>query len=140
MRNLFWHWALSAVALLLAAAAVPGIEIHHWYHAIWLAPLLGLINFLVGALAQAIAWLTCLLNLLTLGCFGFVLSFIFYTGVVYGLGREPEGALSFAFSVRSIWSAMGLAVVMALVSSVLNMVLPSRRRREQRERRERERW
>jgi uncharacterized membrane protein YvlD (DUF360 family) len=123
MRNLLWHWIISVLALLLAAWALQGgIHISPWYQALWIAPLLGLVNVIVGALARVLSWVAFPVNMLTLGCFGFILSFFGYIVAIQSLGR---GNLP-GFRVDSIPWAFALAVVMALFSTVLNMILPGK--------------
>jgi uncharacterized membrane protein YvlD (DUF360 family) len=128
MKRLFWNWIISSVALWLAALAL-GKHVHiiPWYHVLWLAPLLGIINALVGGLATIVSWIAFPVNLLTLGCFGFILSFVGYALAIYFLGNDPQ--IHPLFHVASpIWAA-ALAVVMALFSTVLNMVLPGKKAR-----------
>lgn len=123
MKTLFWHWIISVAALLLAAWALQrGIHLRPWYHALWIAPLLGLVNVVVGALAKLLAWFAAPVNLLTLGCFGFFLSFLAYALAIYALADAGLPGLQ----VDGFLWAVALAVVMALFSSVLNIVLPGR--------------
>ncbi|HOF87264.1 MAG TPA: phage holin family protein [Armatimonadota bacterium] len=117
MRRTFINWVISALALLLAAAALRGgVAITPWWHVIWLAPALGLINAIVGGL---IGFFGFPLNLLTLGCFGFVASFLLYAAAIYLLQQYTRGILT----VESFGWALALAAVMALFSAVLNMFL-----------------
>lgn len=128
MKRLLWHWVISTVALILAVAVLQkGVHMNAWYHAVWLAPLLGFVNVIVGGITGSISWFAMPANLLTLGCFGFVLSFILYTVAVFLLGTH----IGEAFRVDGFWWAAALAAVMALFSTVLNIILPgkaSRRR------------
>lgn len=127
MRRLIWHWIISAAALWLAAYVLRGgIVITPWYHVLWLAPLLGLVNVLVGWLANLLAWIAFPVNLLTLGCFGFILSFLGYIIAIYSLGTNNRIPM---FHVSSFLWAAGLAVVMALFSTLLNMLLPGKQSR-----------
>ncbi len=128
MRRLFWHWAISAIALVLTAAAIH-VPITPWYNAIWLAPIFGLVNVIVGFLVNIISIILLPLNLLTLGCFGFILSFGLYTLALYWLCNTATGPLAFALSIPSWTTAALLAIIMALFSTVLNMVLPGGKRR-----------
>jgi len=128
MKRLFWQWVSSSVALLLAVAVVHA-HISPWYQALWIAPLLGLVSGVVGAVAGIISFLALPVNLLTLGCFGFILSFLLYTLAIYGL-CGPQGPLSTALLLdggHPFLTAVELAVLMAIFSSVLNIVLPGRR-------------
>lgn len=127
MKRLFWHWAISSIALLLAAAALSwGVHIHHPLTAIWLAPLLGLVNAVVGGVTALVSLIAFPITILTLGCFGFVLSFVLYAWAIWALSNilKPE-----VFHVDSFWWAAALAAVMALFSTLLNMILPGGKKR-----------
>ena len=132
MRRLFWYWLISALALWLAAYVVPGVKIAHWYDALWIAPLLGLVNMLVGVLTWIISLLALPITLLTLGCFSFIVSFFLYVFALYFLFFSKTGSLNPYMSYvgsGSGWGAVVLfAIVMALFSTVLNMVLPGKKR------------
>lgn len=126
MRRLIWHWILSAAALWLAATALKeGVKIAHWYTVLWLAPLLGLVNMVVGLITGIIKLIALPVNLLTLGCFGFVLSFICNGLAVWYLSQNlhPE------FTLTNFWWGVALVGVMALFSMLLNMVLPGKNER-----------
>ena len=127
MKRLLWHWVISALALFLTAQVLhPGVTITPWYHVLWLAPLLGLVNVVVGLLAKILSLVAFPVNLLTLGCFGFLLSFVIYIGAIWFLGNTT-GALRPMFQVNTFLAAAELAVVMALFGSVLNMLLPGKK-------------
>ncbi len=129
MRRLFWHWFISALALMCAAAALH-VNITPWYNAIWLAPLFGLINGLVGALAAIISLLALPVTVLTLGCFGFVVSFLLNVTAIYLL-CGPTGPLNHVLPLGGQYpflQAVELAIVLALFSTVLNMLLPGKKR------------
>lgn len=132
MKRLFWHWAISAIALLLAVAVVqPGIRFERGrYDAIWIAPLLGLVNLAVGFVTSILKLFFGLVNLLTLGILGFVASFLLYVFGIYWLGHPPDGPLADIFVVRGFFDAGKLAAIMALFSIVLNMVLPGKKERK----------
>ncbi|HEX2948108.1 MAG TPA: phage holin family protein [Armatimonadota bacterium] len=123
MKRLFWHWIISSIALVLTAMALHnGVSIDPLYNALWIAPLLGFINFSVGALAHVVSWIAYPVNLLTLGCFGFILSFIGYIFAITYLSHK----LGTLFQVHGFLWAAAFAVVMALFSTLLNIVLPGK--------------
>jgi uncharacterized membrane protein YvlD (DUF360 family) len=120
MKRLFWYWLISSAALVLTASTLHnGVKIDPWYNALWIAPLLGLVNAVVGALSGVVSWIA-LPNLLTLGCFSFILSFIGYIIAIQMLADK----LKSLFQVENLMWAAALAIVMSLFSTLLNMVLP----------------
>jgi putative membrane protein len=123
MQRLFWTWVVSALALWLAAWVLPGVEIRQWVSVLWIAPLLGIINMVVGWVTGFISLLAFPVTILTLGCSSFILSFVLYAGAIYGLSLK----LKDTFIVNSFWWALALAAVMALFSSVLNVIFPTKR-------------
>ena len=125
MKNLIWHWVISSLALWLAVEVLRGVSITHWYDVLWVAPLLGLVNLVVGGLARIISWIAFPVNLLTLGCFGFLLSFFAYVVAIKYLGSLPNFPLRLEESHSFYWAVL-LAIIMALFSSLLNMVLPGK--------------
>jgi uncharacterized membrane protein YvlD (DUF360 family) len=127
MRRILWHWIISAGALWITVSLLQEhIHVHNPWNVLWIAPLLGLVNMVVGVVTWLISLLAFPITLLTLGCFGFVLSFVLYAVAVYGL-FSPEGPLSSSMTVESFAWAAALSAVMALFSWVLNMVLPGKK-------------
>lgn len=120
MRRFFWQWIISAIALWLTIAALRGgVHLSEWYHVLWLAPLLGLLNGVVSFVNGIINLLALPVNLVTLGCFGFLLGLLLNGVAIYLLGANIPGI----FQVDSVWWGLALAVVLAMVNSVLNVVL-----------------
>ncbi|MFA5954497.1 MAG: phage holin family protein [Patescibacteria group bacterium] len=73
---LLYRWLLSAVALLLAAAIIPGIHVDGLFYALIVALILGFAN---AILRPIIVLLTLPINILTLGLFTFVINgFLFW--------------------------------------------------------------
>lgn len=125
MKRLIWHWIISSLALYLTVLLLhSGVQIEPMANVLWLAPLLGLVNMLVGGLARLLSLIAFPVNLLTLGCFGFLLSFIGYIVAIMLLSNNLE-----VFNVSSFWWAVALSIVMALFSSLLNMLLPGKDQR-----------
>ncbi len=128
MKRLIWNWIISAVALAVAALLLAKhVQVHNYLNVLWIAPLLGLVGVLVGMLSWLIKVVAFPVNLLTLGCFGFIVSFLLYTLALYVL-MNPHGALAFAMSVDGFVGAAELAFIMAVVSAVLNVILPVKKR------------
>ncbi len=126
MRNLLLRWVISAVALLLTAYALrEGVHISHWYHAFWLALVLGIVGGLVGFVNFIIKIFALPINLITLGCFGFVVGLLLNGIAVYWVSQHTEGILT----IKSIWWGVAFVVVLSLISGLLNMLFPKKRER-----------
>ena len=114
--RLLLHWILSALAVWIVAHVVPGISVSGPVAALIAALVIGLINATLGLLLKI---LTFPLTLLTLGLFWFVIN---------ALMLELAAAFVRGFYVRNFVAALIGAVVLSLVSSVLQwLFMPSRR-------------
>jgi putative membrane protein len=114
------RWVVNAVALYAAIIIVPGIQLQNdqanqWFAILLLALVFGLLNALLRPL---IVMLTCPLIILTLGLGTLLINtFLFYlTGVI---GNQ----FGWGFTVDGFWAAFLGALVVSLVSIVLNLVL-----------------
>jgi len=116
--RLLLHWVLSAVAVWIVAHIVPGISVSGPVAALIAALVIGLVNATLGLLLKV---LTFPLTILTLGLFWFVIN---------ALMLELAAALVPGFYVRGFIPALIGAVMLSLVSSVLQwLVMPSRNAR-----------
>ena len=116
--RLLLHWILSAVAVWIVAHIVPGISVSGPVAALIAAAVIGLVNATLGLLLKII---TFPLTILTLGLFWFVIN---------ALMLELAAALVNGFYVRGFVPALIGAVMLSLVSSVLQwLVMPSRESR-----------
>ena len=114
--RLLLHWILSAVAVWIVAHVVPGISVSGPVAALIAALVIGFINATLGLLLKII---TFPLTILTLGLFWFVIN---------ALMLELAAAFVPGFEVRGFVPALIGAVVLSLVSSVLQwLFMPSRR-------------
>jgi putative membrane protein len=114
--RLLLHWILSALAVWIVAHIVPGIYVTGPMAALIAALVIGLINATLGLLLKII---TFPLTILTLGLFWFVIN---------ALMLELAAALVNGFYVRNFIAALIGAVMLSLVSSVLQwLVMPSRK-------------
>jgi putative membrane protein len=115
MRMLL-HWLLSAVAVWIVAHIVPGISVSGPTAALIAALVIGLINATLGLVLKI---LTFPLTILTLGLFWFVIN---------ALMLELAAYFVRGFYVRNFIAALLGAVMLSLVSSVLQwLVTPSRK-------------
>jgi putative membrane protein len=116
--RLLLHWILSAVAVWIVAHIVPGISVDTPVTALVAALVIGLVNATLGLLLKV---LTFPLTILTLGLFWFVIN---------ALMLELAAALVSGFHVRNFIAALLGAVMLSLVSSVLQwLVMPERKDR-----------
>jgi len=111
MRNFFIHWVITAVALAVGARLVPGIHVSSLPVLLLAALVLGLVNAVVR---PVLVVLTLPITILTLGLFYLVVN-----GIAFGLAA----ALVPGFTVASLGSAIGGALVVALVSWLLGFIL-----------------
>ena len=112
MRLLF-HWILSALAVWIVAHVVPGISVSGPVAALIAAAVIGLVNATLGMLLKVI---TFPLTIVTLGLFWFVIN---------ALMLELAAAFVPGFQVRGFVAAFIGAIVLSLVSSVLQwLILP----------------
>jgi putative membrane protein len=116
MTRFLIRWAINAVALYVAIAIVPGIEIQsaNLFSLIWLALIFGIVNALLNPLLK---FLTCPLIILTLGLFTLLINtFLFWlagrVGDMFGVG----------FTVAGFWPALLGSIVVSVVSVVLSLV------------------
>jgi putative membrane protein len=102
---------LNAAAILLAAYIMDGIVVRGTAAALMAGLVLGIVNAIVR---PVLLILTFPITLLTLGLFIFV---------VNAICLALTAALVPGFEVRSFWSALGGALVITIVSWMLNVLL-----------------
>ena len=106
---------LNGLAIIVAAWAVPGLAISGLVAALAAGAILGIVNVLIK---PVLLLLTLPLTIVTLGLFIFVVN-----ALCLGL----TAALVPGFTIAGFWSAMGGALLVSLVSWVLNgLVRPHR--------------
>ncbi len=117
--KLILRWAINAVALYVAVILLPNyITLQgSWVNIIWLALIFGLLNALLRPPAKA---LSCLLIILTLGLFTFVINALLFAltgwlGSQFGVG--------FTLADPWFWSAFLGSLVTTAVSVVLSFFL-----------------
>jgi uncharacterized membrane protein YvlD (DUF360 family) len=110
--RLLLTWALSALALLVAAAIVPGAVVHDYRAALAAAAAIGVLNAILPPLVAA-------LRLPFMALLGFLVVLALDAAILLAADHLTNGDLS----VSSFWSALGVALVAAAVSVVLDVVL-----------------
>jgi putative membrane protein len=109
----------TAAALWVAVELLPGITYQgEWPGLLVVALVFGVVNAVIRPI---LAMLTCPLVVLTLGLFIFVLN-----GLMLWLTSAISGALGISFHVDGVLSAIIGALIVGVVSMVLNMVVGAR--------------
>jgi putative membrane protein len=116
-KKLLIKWAVLTLAIWLAAAIVPGVHVHGGVLTYaWVALLFGLVNAILGPFLRLLALP---FTLLTLGLFALV---------VNGVLVAVTAGLSSKLDVGGFFSAFVAALVISLVSTLLNRVTSGKRR------------
>lgn len=102
---------IIALAVMLTAAILPGIEIKNYWSAIVVAIVLALLNYFV---APVMEFLTIPITILTFGLFLFVIN---------ALIIMLAGYLVSGFKVLGFWWALLFSIVLSLISYLLEMIL-----------------
>lgn len=106
-------WILNAVALLIVAYVLPGINVASFGSALIAAVVLGLLNMLLKPVLQL---LTLPLTILTLGLFLLVINALLFW---------LAGSLLKGFEVAGFWWAFIGAIVYSIVTSLLSNLIPN---------------
>src|ERR1700712_8320 len=110
--KLLLRWLVLALAIWLAAWIVPGIHVSGgWATYLWVALLFGLVNAVLGPVLRVLAFP---LTLLTLGLFALVVN-----AALVGITAK----LTVHLDVDGFWAAVLGALIISLVSTVLNRVV-----------------
>jgi putative membrane protein len=109
MKKFILKWAILTIALAAAAWLVDGINIASGWALFGAALAIGLLNVF---LKPILIILTLPFNILTLGLFTFVIN----AGMILLATKFVDG-----FSVESFWAAFFAAIIMSVVSAILNL-------------------
>jgi putative membrane protein len=115
--GLLIRWLINAIALAVAVWLLDGIDVvgeNSWLTLALVALIFGLVNALIRPLVR---FLTCLINVITLGLFTLVINalMLLLTGWI-------AQQLDIGFVVRNFWWALLGALVISVVSFVLNLI------------------
>jgi putative membrane protein len=107
--KLLVRWAASALAVWAATGLIPGIKVHGgaWSY-FWVALLFSLINVTIGSILKV---LTLPAVLLSMGLF---------IVVINAAMLELTARWSTALTINNFWSALFAALVISIVSGLLN--------------------
>ena len=111
MRKLLVVWLLNALALMLVATFLPGIEVRSYGSALWAAVVLGLVNTLVK---PVLTLLTLPITILTMGVFYLVLNGLMFWWV---------GSMLSGFVVNGLLAAMLGAILYSVTSGFLSWLI-----------------
>ncbi|MGK7395740.1 MAG: phage holin family protein [Candidatus Cyclobacteriaceae bacterium M3_2C_046] len=111
------HLIVDAGVLFIAAKAMRTVYIRSFSTALLVAIMIGILSFLIG-------WLiTLLLNVATLGIFYFTgLGFITRT-IANAIIIEIADQMSSGFNTKGFWPSLWLAIIIALVGSIVDAIL-----------------
>jgi putative membrane protein len=126
--RLLIRWAISALSLFAAAWLIPGIIVDDrlgWVTYAVMAIILSLVNALVRPVLKL---LTCPLILLTLGLFTLVINALTLM-LSAGLANRVFGV---GFYVDGFWPALWGALIVSVVSVVLNAIVRDEDERDRR--------
>jgi putative membrane protein len=111
LKQLIFVWVATAVALAVAAALIPSVDIDGGVGTLlWVALLFGLVNGLIGPLLRLISLP---LTLVTFGLFGLVIN-----GALLAL----TAGLSDALDVGGFLATIVAAVIISVVTTLLGFV------------------
>jgi len=103
-----------AASIIIAAYFIPGVRVGSFLSALWVALFLGIVNILIRPILILI---TLPINILTLGLFTFVINAVLIllaSSVIKG------------FEVAGFWWALLYSIVLSVVNSLLNLILPKK--------------
>ena len=126
MSRFLVRWFINAIAIYVAISIVPGISLRSDLSQQWVAiALLALIFGLLNALLRPLlVLLTCPLIILTLG-----LGTLLINSLLFYLTGQIGGQFGWGFNVSGFWPAFFGALVVSIVSFVLNVLLKDEKRR-----------
>jgi putative membrane protein len=125
IKNILIRWVITALAVVAAAALVPGITVtgaNGWLTLIIMAAVLGLINAIIRPI---LALLSCGCIVATLGLFMLVIN----TFTFWLASYITSAWFDLGFNVENIWSAFLGSLIVSVVSFLLSMVLVDDRER-----------
>ena len=118
MKGLVIRWLVMAAAIMAASYLLEGIEVKGFFPALGAAAMLGILN---AFLRPVLLILTLPINILSLGLFTFIINALMLkmaSGVIPG------------FDIRGFWTALFGALIITLISWLLNAFISERGRVE----------
>ena len=118
MKGLVIRWLVLAAAIMAASYLLEGIEVKGFFPALGAAAMLGILN---AFFRPVLLILTLPINILSLGLFTFIINALMLkmaSGVIPG------------FDIRGFWTALFGALIITLISWLLNAFISERGRVE----------
>lgn len=115
--SLLISWLVNAIALAVAVWLLDGINVvgeNTWLTLALMAIVFGLVNALIRPLVR---FLTCLINVITLGLFTLVIN-----ALMLMLSGWIAQQFNIGFEVKNFWWALLGALIISVVSFVLNLI------------------
>jgi putative membrane protein len=126
MTRVIVHLVLNVLGLALVIRVVPGISFDGPW---WALVVIGLVFGFVNAIVRPVLLgLSCLLNMLTLGLFTFVINAVMLLLTAY-LSNALGSSLGFSFKIDGFLPALLGAIVMSIFSWVIAFFVRENRRR-----------
>ena len=126
MGRFLLHLALNVIALALAIRLVPGISFDGpWWALVIIGLVFGVVN---GVVRPILLGLSCLLNLLTLGLFTFVVNAVMLLLTAY-ISDSLGARLGFSFAVNGFFAALLGSIVISVFSWAIAFFVRENKRR-----------
>jgi len=118
MKGLVIRWLVLAAAIMAASYLLEGIEVKGFFPALGAAAMLGILN---AFFRPVLLILTLPINILSLGLFTFIIN---------ALMLKMASSVIPGFDVRGFWTALFGALIITLISWLLNAFISERGRVE----------
>jgi len=118
LKKIFGHWLIVLVALIAAAAFVPGIEVQDtnaWIAFAVMAAVLALINAIIRPI---LSFLSCGCIIVTLGLFMVVINAF----TLWFSAEIAQNWFGIGFYVEGLWPALLGGIIISIVSFLLSLV------------------
>lgn len=126
MNRMLIRLILNVAGLYLAVKLVPGIAFNgEWWALVVIAAIFGVVNALIRPLLMG---LSCLINVLTLGLFTFVINALMLMLTAFLSGQAGK-SMGFSFTIDGFLPALFGAVIITIFSAVLSLFIHEDRRR-----------
>jgi len=118
MRGILFRWIILTVAIFFAAYVIDGIHVSGFFSAFFAAAILGILN---AFLRPVLIILTLPFNIITFGLFTFIINAL--------LLKMAAGVIK-GFEIDGFWPAILGALLISIVSWILNWIISDRGRVE----------